>query len=197
MIASPYILALFAGAWALLTWRLWNTRRWLVYYITGALGFVLIAISVLRTFGLDASVEYVQARQVIALAGFIGIELSHLGASGLAIPNHTGWAIFDIGIECSALLETFAFTALVAFYPAFRRGHKVRLIALGVAATWIVNLLRILLIVGIINALGTSWVYPAHAVFGRLFFFVTTIAIYWYLITRPTIAVVSGNLEEA
>ncbi|MBS3956414.1 MAG: hypothetical protein KGZ40_02645 [Clostridiales bacterium] len=197
MIMSPYMLLFATAVWALLTWRLWSTRHWLVFYITGALGFVLLGISALRTFGLDTAVEYAQAQQVIALAGLLGIELSHLGTSGLAIPNHTGWAIFDIGIECSALLETLAFTALVAFYPAFRPGNKLWMVLAGVAATWVVNLLRILLIVGIINALGTSWVYPAHAVFGRLFFFAATVAIYWFLVTRPTITIVSGNLKEA
>ncbi|MDZ4180556.1 MAG: hypothetical protein U1E29_15230 [Coriobacteriia bacterium] len=197
MITSPLVLLAAAAIWALLTWRLWATRRWLSFYITGALGFVLLAISFMRTLGLDALVESVQASQVVVLGGFIGLELEHLGTSGLAILNHTGWAVFDIGIECSALLEMFAFTGLVAFYPAFRAKRKGLTIAIGMAATWVVNLLRIMLIVGIINALGTAWVFPAHAVFGRIFFFVATIAVYWFLVTRPTISVVAADLREA
>ena len=120
-----------------------------------------------------------------------------LGRSGLAIPNHTGWAVFDIGIECSALLETFAFAGLVGFYPAFAKGRKTLTVGAGAVATWVINLLRILLIVAIINAFGTDWVYAAHAVFGRIFFFAATVALYWYLVTRPTIRIVSADLLEA
>ena len=39
-------------------------------------------------------------------------------------------------------------------------------------ATYIINLLRILIIVGMIAPLGTDWVFIAHAVVGRVFFFV-------------------------
>lgn len=197
MIASPWLLIALTVVWAGLTLTLWRGRRWLAFYLTGAFGFVLLAISFMRSLGMDATVEALQAQQVVALGARIGLALEVLGSSGLAIPNHTGWAVFDIGIECSALLEMFAFTGLVAFYPAFSKGRKAGTIGVGIAATWFINLLRILLIVAIINSLGTGWVFPAHAVFGRVFFFVATIAIYWYLVTRPTITVVGARLETA
>lgn len=195
MITTPTVLLVAAIGWAGLTFTMWRTRRWLAFYLTGAFGFVLLAISAMRSFGLDASIESIEAAQVAWLARIASINVSQLGGSGLAIPNHTGWAVFDIGIECSALLETFAFAGLVGFYPAFASRRKATTIAIGMAATWVINLLRILLIVGIINALGTSWAFPAHAVFGRIFFFVATVALYWHLVTRPTIAVVSARLE--
>ncbi|MBU4557351.1 MAG: hypothetical protein KJ747_10820 [Actinobacteria bacterium] len=195
MITSVWILVVLTALWAGLTFSLWRGRRWLAFYLTGAFGFVLLAISFMRSLGMDATVEALQAQQVVALATRIGLGLEVLGASGLAIPNHTGWAVFDIGIECSALLEMFAFTGLVMFYPAFSRGRKAGTIGLGVVATWIINLLRILLIVAIINQFGTGWVFPAHAVFGRVFFFAATIAIYWYLVTRPTITIVGAQLD--
>ncbi|TDB37754.1 MAG: hypothetical protein D9V44_06755 [Actinobacteria bacterium] len=194
MLASPPALAVAALVWALLTFSLWRSRRWLAFYITGAFGFVLIVLSVLRTMGVDATVEALQARQVTTLAGLLGIRLSVLGGSGLAIPNNAGWAVFDIGIECSALLEILAFSGLVGFYPAFSASRKSATLAAGAAATWIINILRILLIVWIINVFGTGWVYSAHAVFGRVFFFAATIAIYWYLVTRPTVRIVSAGL---
>jgi exosortase family protein XrtG len=194
MIASPLTLAVIAVLWAVLTVYLWRSRRWLAFYVTGAFGFVLVALSVMRTFGADVAVEAWQAHQVVVLARLIGINLGVMGGSGLAIPGRSGWAVFDIGIECSALLETFAFVALAGFYPAFTSRRKAATVLVGAAATWVINLLRILLIVGIIASLGTDWVYAAHAVFGRVFFFAATIAVYWYLITRPTIRIVSVGL---
>lgn len=195
MIASPITLLVAGIIWAALTFSLWRSRRWLAFYITGAFGFVLLAISVARTFGFDASVEALQARQVTALAAAFGMKLGILGSSGLAIPSRAGWAVFEIGIECSALLETFAFLGLIAFYPAFSTQRKGVTLAIGAAATWVINILRLLLIIAIIEAFGTGWVYAAHAVFGRVFFFAATIGLYWYLVTRPTIRVVSADLS--
>jgi len=103
--------------------------------------------------------------------------------------------VFDIGIECSALLEMAAFAGLVAFYPAFGRGKKVGIIATGVAATYAINVVRILIIVGMIAMLGTDWVFFAHAVVGRMFFFTGVVIVYWLLITRPTVLVVRSRIE--
>jgi len=194
VIASPITLLVAGIVWAALTFSLWRSRRWLAFYITGAFGFVLLGISIARSFGIDASVEALQARQVETLAALLGLKLGILGGSGLAIPSTAGWAVFEIGIECSALLETFAFMGLVAFYPAFTAARKGVTLAVGAVATWVINILRILLIIGIIESLGTGWVYAAHAVFGRVFFFAATVALYWYLVTRPTIRVVSADL---
>ncbi len=62
-------------------------------------------------------------------------------------------------------------------------------------ATYILNLFRILLIVWIIDVFGTGWVFPAHAVFGRVFFFIGTVALYWYLVTRPSIGILGRKIE--
>lgn len=182
------------GLWAVLTVMLWRTRRWLVFYITGAFGFTLLVVYGASILGLDTAIEAIEATQVAAMAGALGIRLDVLGQTGLAIPNHTGWAVFDIGIECSAIIEMAAAVGLIAFYPAFSRGRRVITAGIGVSATYVLNLLRILLIASIINGMGTGWVFVAHAVFGRVFFFIGTVIIYWYLLTRPTMGVVRADL---
>jgi exosortase family protein XrtG len=197
MIASPITLAVIALIWVGATFSLWRSKRWLAFYITGAFGFVLLALSIVRSTGFDVVVETWQAQQVVTLARLVGLRIGTLGGSGLAIPSRTGWAVFDIGIECSALLETFVFAALCGFYPAFDAVRKTWTIVVGAVATYVINLLRIVLIMAVISWMGTGWVYPAHAVFGRVFFFAATIAVYWYLVTRPTISVVSRDLSKA
>lgn len=192
---SGSLLTLFiilAIVWLAVIVFLWVKRRWLVFYLTAALGFVLLVIYAAAFMGFDEVLEGIEAAQVAAMAGWFGITLDVMGTAGLAVRNHAGWAVFDIGIECSALLEIAAVTGLVAFYPAFSLGRKAITIIIGVVATYILNLFRILLIVWIIDVLGTGWVFPAHAVFGRVFFFVGTVAIYWFLVTRPSIGIL-GN----
>ena len=188
-------LAIAAGAWALLTFALWRQRRWLVFYLTGAFGFVLLVMFAAVIMDWDTWLEGIEATHVLAMATGLGIGLDVTGLTGLAIPNHTGWAVFDIGIECSALLEMSAIIGLSMFYPAFTAGRKIYTAAVGTAVTYVINLLRILLIVAIINAYGTDWVFSAHAVFGRVFFFAGTVALYWYLITRPTVGVVMKQVK--
>jgi exosortase family protein XrtG len=189
------IFILLTVAWAVITFLLWRKRRWLMFYLFGALGFVLLVMYAAAFMGFDDAVEAVEAAQVAVMASAVGITMDVMGTAGLAVRNHAGWAVFDIGIECSALLEIAAVTALVAFYPAFSWRRKAVTIVIGVVATYILNLFRILLIVWIIDMLGTGWVFPAHAVFGRLFFFVGTVFIYWYLVTRPSIGILGNRMK--
>ncbi|MDH4140216.1 MAG: archaeosortase/exosortase family protein [Coriobacteriia bacterium] len=196
MTLSVAQLVLAALGWAIATLMLWRSRRWLLFYLNGAFGFILLALFAASVLGYDAWLEAIEARQTVSLATGLGITLDVLGDTGLAIRNHTGWAVFDIGIECSALLEMAAIVGLAIFYPAFSNGRKALTAGIGLGVTYVMNLLRILLIVFIIDAFGTSWVFPAHAVFGRLFFFAVTVALYWYLMTRPTLGVVKSRVEE-
>lgn len=197
MIVHPLVAALITLIWVLVTVWLRSRRRWLSYYITAGLGFVLVALTIVRSLGIDAVVEGIEAVQVVAIARTVGLGLGTFGGSTLTIPTESGWAVFDIGIECSGLLEMFVFTSLVGFYPAFSAKRRVATIAVGVVATWIINIARILLIIAIISAMGVDWVYAAHAVFGRVFFFAATVVTYWYLVTRPTVSIVAADLSEA
>jgi len=187
---------LLAGAlWLALTVWLFRTRRWLRMYLIGAFGFVMFVLFFSQALGWDAALEAVEARNVMTIATWLQMRLDLLGSSGLAIRNHVGWGVFDIGIECSALLELAAFVGLVAFYPGFKSGRKTSTIAIGLVATYAINIVRILIIVGMIAALGTSWVFVAHAVVGRVFFFIGVVIVYWYLMTRPTVVVVGAKLD--
>jgi len=182
--------------WAILTFTLLRLRRWLPFYLVGAFGFVLLVAYGAGAFDVDTVIEGVEAAQVAAIAAILGIGVQVVEATGLAIPNHTGWAVFDIGLECSAILEMAAIVGLTAFYPAFRPGRRALFGITGMALTYLINIGRILLIVAIINAFGTDWVFAAHAVFGRVFFFVGTVALYWFLMTRPTIGFTRKRIEE-
>lgn len=180
--------------WAGATFALQRARRWLLFYLTGGLGFVLVVLFWASALGFDTALEALEARQAVGIANLTGIALSLLGKTGLAIPNHTGWAVFDVGIECSALLEMSAIIGLVAFYPAFSTGRKLSSALIGTAVTYAVNIARIMLIVVLINSFGTDWVFAAHAVFGRILFFIGTVALYWWLITRPTMSWIGASL---
>jgi len=192
--ALPVILIV-AALWFALTYRFYVTRKWLRMYLFGAFGFVMFVLFFSQALGWDTALEAIEARNALLVATWLQMHLELLGGSGLAIRNHVGWGVFDIGIECSALLEMAAFVGLVAFYPGFKAGKKTSAIVWGVLATYVINILRILIIVGMIAAMGTSWVFIAHAVVGRIFFFVGVVIVYWYLLTRPTVSVVRVKID--
>ena len=183
-------------AWAALTFVLLRLRRWLLFYLVGAFGFVLLVAYGAGTFNVDTVIESIEARQVAALSHFLAISVAVFDSTGLAIPNHTGWAVFDIGLECSAILEMAAVVGLTAFYPAFRPIKRAAFGLTGLAATYVINILRVLLIVAIISVFGTKWVFVSHAVIGRVFFFTATIVLYWFLMTRPTVGFTGKRVEE-
>lgn len=177
---------------------LWRSRRWLVFYFLGALGLVVIVMLIASATGLDRAIEDLEARQVVMLSQLFGQRLSLLGGNGLAIRNHVGWAVFDVGIECSGIMEMAAIAGLIAFYPAvFGPTRKALTVGVGTAMTYVLNLGRILLIAGMVSVLGSDWVFPAHAIFGRIFFVAGTIVLYWRLLTLPTVQHVGIQLDPS
>ncbi len=186
---------LLAGAvWLAITMFFYAQRKWLRMYLFGAFGFVMFALFFSQALNWDSRLAAIEASQAAAIAQLLHMRIELLGASGLAIRNPIGWGVFDIGIECSALLELAAFVGLVAFYPGFGSPRKAGSIAIGLAATYAINIVRILIIVGMIAALGNSWVFIAHAVIGRIFFFVGVVGVYWMLMTRPTVHLVGAKI---
>lgn len=191
------VFAIWVVAWAGLTYWLRRRRYWLAFYGVGALGFTLLVTFGSKAFGLATAFQALQARQVATLASAVGMNVQPLGGADLAIGGGMGWSVFFVGLECSGLLESAVFCGLVGFYPAFSAKRRVVTVAGGLAATYVINVARIILIVAILSAMGTSWVFAAHAVLGRLFFFTATVAVYWYLVTQPTIEHVSERFGEA
>lgn len=172
-------------------------RWWLMFYLGGAFGLILLVVAIANITTLDTWLATIEAQQTAVLAGIVGIGVTAAGyGTGLAIPNQSGWAVFNIGIECSALIEMTAIVGLSIFYPAFSPLRKTGTAIVGLSVTYVANLLRILLIVAVINAMGTSWVFAAHAVIGRIFFFCATITLYWFIITRPTVGIANLRLKE-
>ena len=65
----------------------------------------------------------------------------------------------------------------------------------GLAATYLINLARMFIIVAMIHWLGKSAAPLAHAVVGRLVFFAGIVIVYWQLLTLPTLRIVRRELE--
>jgi len=168
-------------------------RVWLIYYALGAVGLAVILVYVAQSltpgFYLYESATSNAAHYV---AEWIGIPTRVFEAAPntilvLVIRQEIGWTALEIGIESSGLLETTILIGLIAFYPGWARQRKTWFILAGVLITFLANICRLLVIILMLHYLGKDWLLVAHTLVGKVVFFVLAIAIYWYLLTLPTI----------
>ena len=180
-------------AWLGLVAFLRRYRIWLLYYIVGTAGLsywlVLVAREVLS---LEPLLAHSVAWSVHELAQALGIPTRIFrGAPGvllvLVVVQQVGWTVLRIGVESSGLLEMSVLLSLFLFYPGWSFGRRLEAILVGELLTWIANVVRILVIVLLLHGFGKQVLVLAHAYLGKALFFMATVAIYWALITRPTL----------
>jgi exosortase/archaeosortase family protein len=111
------------------------------------------------------------------------------------VPDSTGWSILQVGIECSALIEISIFIGLMLFYPRLPASTRLGRITVGVLATIAINLVRLAIIAAMVATFGKPIVPWAHAIVGRLVFFVGILYLYWQMLTVPTLKMVRRELE--
>lgn len=171
-------------------------RRWLFYYVFGAFGFTLLAALIMRVSGLEEILTGAEVFQTNIVANLLGIPSEAMTLGRLKLDVDGGWSILQITVECSAVLEMGALAGLLIFYPAFTLGQKIVKVTVGVVLTYLTNIARILIILAIDYFFGINYVFVAHAAIGRIFFFVCVIAIFWFLITKPTVVSIGNFLQR-
>lgn len=175
---------------------LFQRRSWrLPYYLWGAVGFTFLVVHLSLLMGWNVSlarVEAMHARQIMAL---FGQELQFVGESTLLVRDPTGWTGLNIGIECSTLMEISVFGGLLLYYPRFALPRRAAYLIVGILGTYVLNLLRIILIVVMVSIFGKSIVPVTHAVIVRALYFFGVVALYWYLLTKPTLTIVRRSIE--
>lgn len=178
-------------------------RVWLLYYLLGAVGCAYWLVLVGREWlQLETVLAYTVAWSVHLVTGWLGIPTQIFDrAPGvllvLVVVQEVGWTALRIGVESSGLLEISVLVGLLLFYPGWSLTRRVQSILIGVAATWLANVLRVLVIALILHEFGKESLILAHTFIGKTLFFALTIAIYWYLITRPTLADVRARLKRS
>jgi exosortase family protein XrtG len=170
-------------------------RVWLFYYILGTVGSAYwFSLVVRNAWGVEPTLAHSVAQTVHSISNFLGIPtLIFTGAPGvllvLVVVQEIGWTVLQIGVESSGLLEISVLISLIAFYPGFSVPRKAITVLVGVIATWIANVMRILVIVVMLNQFGKDILVLAHTYIGKVVFFAFTIWIYWLLITSQTLRV--------
>jgi exosortase/archaeosortase family protein len=187
-----------------ITGLLWFQRRhWsLALYIWQAFGlaFLLIHLAVLLNW--HVTLAALEASQIAAIVSAVGVPVQVINDTTLLIPDATGWSGLRIGVESSTLIEIAVLSGLLLFYPKRTSSQRGVSLAIGFFGTYLLNLLRLFIIIAMILLWGKPAVAVAHTLIGRLVYFVGVVLLYWFLMTKPTVRIVydvirtSGRLER-
>ena len=181
----------------------WKAGAWLPYFVVGATGCAFLLILAMRD--VLPGEEWLRVATAFLVdhgAWALGVKTTVTSADPgqllvVGVPHRNEWTLLSIGIECSGLLELATLFGLVAFFPALPPGKRVMVLGAALVLTFLANVVRMLVIVLAVAYGGQATLDIAHVVLGRLVFFVLAIGIYWFAITKPTLATVATRLREA
>jgi exosortase family protein XrtG len=168
-------------------------RIWLVYYLLAAVGTAFWLVSVLGSWlNLETWLAYSVAWTVHTVSNGIGIPTQIFEkAPGLllvmVVVQNIGWTVLQVGVESSGFLELSVLTSLLLFYPGWSWRRRALAVLLGDSASWMANIIRMLIIVVMLNRLGKDALVLAHVYVGKIVFFLLAVIIFWYLITFLTL----------
>ena len=191
--------------WVLTVMFFRANRIWLLYYLAGSIGLAFIIIFVGRATPLQSLMENGVAASTFLMTNLMGIpaRIFEADASSLMIfvvgqlvGQDNGWTMVRVTVECSSLLETGVISGMVGFYPAWSVRKRFVLVALGVFAAFVANIIRLAVIIWTLHLFGKDSLFIAHTIVGKVVFFVLIIAIFWYMITLPTMRVVARKLQQ-
>jgi len=114
---SALALSIFSGVYLAGLLVLRKARKGLIAYLWGAFGFAAILIFAGQLGSWNEPLGTLQVWLLVLLSGLVGGPLQMVPGGGLVVPDPTGWSILQVGIECSALIESAIFAGLMLFYP--------------------------------------------------------------------------------
>lgn len=198
---APWVIGFLIAAWVLVVLFFRLNRIWLFYYILGSVGLAFIIIFVGRSTFLEPALQSGVASGVHVLSSVIGIPTEVFRAAPgailvLVISQDIGWTMLQVTIESSGLLESAVIAGMLLFYPGWTIGRRIQFTVIALALTYLANVVRLMIIVLTLHEAGKDSLLISHTIVGRAVFFVLVVAIYWYLMTRPTLRTVKRKLDN-
>lgn len=181
-----YILILSIILWIYILTVLKRAKLDFWFFLFGSVGMFIVLVVVLQ----PPASEPMQ-KAVAAVAGILGnltgLYESYFQYGILFIDSGNASISLYVDFECAGIIEILAFTSLLWFFPVYRTYEKVMVNIVGFLTIFLANVLRIFLICLLIYFFGNSVYFVAHTIIGRLFFYACSIALYFYVFTKPQI----------
>lgn len=152
------------------------------YFTVGSAGLFIVSIAVLQPVLLVPLQE-----AVAAVAGAVGeLTGTYTGYSDKRLLFVANISLY-IDLECSGIIEIFAFLALLWFFPVYRFYEKIVVSIFGVIGIFMANVLRVFVICQMLFWGGDGMFFLAHSIVGRLVFYICTIGLYFYIFTKSQV----------
>lgn len=185
MIAGIIIVLVIFWLFFLYVTRRAKLNAW--HFLIGSIGLFLI----LMIIGLKYFVTPL-ACGVSGIAGLFGkignVFSSYLKYAIIFVESRKGGSItLLVDMECSGLIEILAFISLLAFFEVYTWAEKIIVGIAGFCYLMLANALRISIIAWIVYFAGVSAYGVAHAFIGRIFFYILSIILYFYVFTKPQV----------
>lgn len=177
-------LILIIWIYVLLTMKRADMGIW--YYIFGSVGFFVFAMIIIEPF-IVGPLQKAVAASAGLFGELTGIYDSYFQQGILFIESGMESLSLYIDFECSGVIEILAFLALLWFFPVYEIHERVVVSIIGIFAIYIANVARIFLICLLIHWFGNNMYFFAHTIFARIFFYVCTVILYFYVFTKPQI----------
>jgi exosortase family protein XrtG len=198
---APWLATLLLVTWGLSVLFFRLNRIWLPFYIVGSVGLAFVIIFAGRATPVEVWLQQAVAQGVHAAAGLVNVPTQVFEAAPgailvLVISQDIGWTMLQVTVESSGLLESGVIAGMLLFYPGWPLRRRIFYTIGALALTYLANLVRMLVIVGTLHNWGKDSLLISHTVIGRVVFFLLVIAIYWYLMTRPTLRTVREKIAK-
>lgn len=181
-----WIIILITIVWVYILTVLKRAKLDFWFFTIGSAGLFTIAIIILQPILLAPMQNAIAA--VSGLLGEITGTYSSYFEKGLLFISRgsTNLSLY-VDFECSGIIETFAFLALLWFFPAYQYYEKIVISVIGIFSIFMANVLRIFIICQMIYWGGEGLYFFAHSFVGRLVFYACTIALYFYVFTKAQV----------
>lgn len=188
----PFIVtALIICGWLLLLLFFKYCKIWIAYFVCGVGGFCIIGALIGRNSWLEKALASSSVSICSHISSFIGLKVQSFTDAGIMLissAHFSGFSSMAIDIECSGLLELVLLWALLLFFPIFNREERVWYMVWGSTLVYLINIIRIMVILLAVSLWGRDSIYIVHTVIARGIFFFLMIVLYWEIFTRKSIS---------
>ena len=196
-----WLVSLLIAVWLLVVAFFRLNRIWLPYYIIGSVGLAFVIIFVGRATGLEHALQVLVAAGVHSVSLALGLPTEIFQSSPgailvLVVSQDIGWTMLQVTVESSGLLETGVIAGMLLFYPGWSGRKRIWFTIAAIALTYFSNVIRLMVIVATLHYMGKSSLLISHTIVGRAVFFALVVAIYWFLMTRPTLRTVRRKIDD-
>ena len=173
-------------AWIYAILVLWRAKLTFFKFLVGSVGMFILMMLLLQPV-----LTVPLSKGVAAVTGLIG-ELTGAFYSyyqySLVFIRHGADSIsLYVDYECSGIIEIFAFSSLLWFFPLYSTIEKLVVNIIGIIWIFVSNIIRMTSICLLVFFFGNDIFFFAHAIFGRVIFYSLSIILFFYVFTRAQI----------